>query len=393
LWASYLSLVGIGQIFLGFQWDILLLEATWLAVFIAPRAAFPRWRLHAPPTVARWLLVWLLFRLMFLSGVVKFTSGDPTWRNLTALTFHYETQPLPNPVAWWAQQLPNSVHRVTCAVALVIEVLVPLLLFAPRRFRHVGGLLLIGLQLAIAVTGNFAFFNLLTISLCVLAFDDKWWRSLPPLEHVVSRTLSKNADALRPARAPSALRIIGIAVVVYSVMLAVPVVTPWKRLPALFAPFYEGVSPFYLVNNYGLFAVMTTERPELIFEGSDDGRTWKAYEFPDKPGDLARRPTFVAPHQPRLDWQLWFAALTPSQQNPWVYSLCEHLLRGTPQVMALLRKNPFPDRPPLMLRVVRYNYHFTTPAERRRSGHWWRRNPRDLYVAPTSLTEEKPPAN
>jgi len=388
LWVCYLSLVGIGQIFFSFQWDILLLEATWLAALMAPKSVLPRWRLSAPSPFARWLLIWLLFRLTFLSGVVKLTSGDPTWRNLTALTFHYETQPLPNPLAWWTHQLPVSFHRVTCAVTFAIELLVPFLLFAPRRLRHIAGLLLIALQLGIAATGNFAFFNFLTIALCILAFDDRCWRALPLIGRAASRLLSAESTVIQPPRTYSAVRITAIAVVLYSVMLAIPVVTPIRRLPAFFGYFYRGAAPFYLVNNYGLFAVMTTERPELIFEGSNDGRTWQPYEFFHKPGDLSRRPTIVAPHQPRLDWQLWFAALTPPEQNPWVLSLCEHLLRGTPQVLAFIRKNPFPERPPRFIRVVRYDYHFTSLDERRRTGNWWRRTPRDIYIAPASLKEK-----
>jgi hypothetical protein len=155
--------------------------------------------------------------------------------------------------------------------------------------------------------------------------------------------------------------------------------------PAGFEVLEQIVGPTRSFNNYGLFAVMTRPRTELIFEGSDDGRTWRAYEFPHKPGDLQRRPTWVAPHQPRLDWQLWFAALGSLDQNPWVLSLAEHLLRGTPEVLALLQRNPFPQNPPRYVRVVRYEYHFTDAAARARTGQWWRRTPLDVYLPPASL--------
>jgi len=384
LWICYLSLVNVSQIFLSFQWDILLLETTWLAAFVAPRTIFPGWRLSHPKPIARWLLIWLLFRLMLLSGVVKLSSGDPTWRTLSALRFHFETQPLPNPLAWWAHQLPDFFHRVTCAATFAIELVAPLFLFAPRKWRHLAAVSLIGLQLGIAATGNFAFFNLLTIALCLLAFDDQFWRSLPLIGERCGRYLDRHSPA-PAARAGRPMQIIAIGVIFVSSLLALPVFMPRLRLPAVFSELYAPVSSLYLVNNYGLFAVMTTSRPELIFEGSDDGKTWREYEFPYKPGSLTRPPPVVAPHQPRLDWQLWFAALTPPLQNNWVLRFCEHLLRGTPEVVHLLKTNPFPDRPPLMIRVLRYDYHFTNSLERQRTGRWWRRELQDVYFEPMSL--------
>lgn len=386
LWACYLSLVNVGQIFLSFQWDVLLLETTWLTVFIAPRAILPGWRLFHPPPLARWLILWLLFRLILLSGVIKLSSGDPTWRALSALTFHYETQPLPNSVAWWAHQLPELFHQITCGATLAIELIAPLLLFASRRWRHIAALILIALQLGIAATGNFAFFNLLTVSLCLLAFDDHFWRGVPVLRKWCRHILDRS-PARRVPRTGRLMQILAVAVILFSTLAALPVFMPRLRPPTIFAELYSPISSLYLINNYGLFAVMTTSRPELIFEGSDDGKTWTEYEFPYKPGSLTRRPPTVAPHQPRLDWQLWFAALTPPQQNSWVLSFCEHLLRGTPEVLNLLKTNPFPQRPPLMVRVLRYDYHFTTASERQRTGRWWRREPRDVYLEPMSLSK------
>jgi hypothetical protein len=385
LWLAYLSLVNVGQNFLGFQWDALLLETTLLAIWVAPFTLLPRWRAVEPPPLARWLLLWLLFRLMLLSGVVKLTSGDPTWRNLTALTFHYETQPLPTPLAWWAHHAPTAVHRTSCVVMFVIELAVPFLLFAPRRLRHIGAVLLIALQLGVAVTGNYAFFNFLTIALCIIAIDDAFWLRLFPRHF---RTLRETGPLARtPAAHP--LRIVGVAlgtlVIAYTSLLALPAFGHTFRLPNAVYSVAARIGPFNSFNNYGLFAVMTTSRPELIFEGSNDAQTWLPYELPYKPGDLARRPRFVAPHQPRLDWQLWFAALMPPEQNPWVLAVCEHLLRGTPEVLALFSRNPFASAPPRYVRVVRYDYHFTSASERRETGNWWRRTPQDLYVPPSAL--------
>ncbi|HWA86980.1 MAG TPA: lipase maturation factor family protein [Opitutus sp.] len=424
LWICYLSLSNAGQNFLSFQWDALLLEATFLAIFLAPwslRPFWSRWRqgaltpLREPPRLARWLLRWLLFRLMFLSGVVKLSSGDPTWRDLTALSYHYETQPLPNPVAFYANALPLSVQRACCAGMFVIELFVPFFLFAPRPLRHNAVLLLVALQFAIALTGNFAFFNLLTIALGLLCFDDAFWRTATqparrlaarlfrrPVAHTCHTLYDKLLTAPSPDSAGNChtlydnawrlsywqrtLSWAGAAFVVsYTSLLAIPSFAPARRWPDWFNPAVRAVGPFETLNSYGLFAVMTPTRPELIFEGSDDGRDWRAYELPYKPGDLSRAPPFVAPHQPRLDWQLWFAALGPPERNQWVYSVCEHLLRGTPEVLALFAKNPFPQKPPHSIRVVRYDYEFTTPAVHARTGRWWTRTPVDFYIEPLSL--------
>ena len=364
LWACYLSLCGAGQIFFNFQWDALLLETTLLAVFLAPWRLLPLWRtpLHEPPRLARLLLVWLLFRLMLLSGAVKLLSGDLSWRDLTALTFHYETQPLPTPLAYYAHQLPAWLHRAACAAMFTVELIVPFFFFAPRAVRHRAALLTMTLMLLIALTGNYTYFNILTAALCLLCLDAAALAPLLRLRHLchvirdkLFRRLPVSDHAIRdPCSASTA------------------------------PPLSAEPSRWHLWS-VRLFAVMTNPRAELIFEGSDDSRTWLAYEFPHKPGDLARAPSWVAPHQPRLDWQLWFAALGSPTQNRWVLSLGEHLLRGTPEVLALLARNPFPAKPPRHLRVVRYEYHFTDPAQRAATGQVWRRTPLDFYLPPSSL--------
>jgi len=376
LWAGYLSLVGAGQVFYGYQWDSLLLETTLLAIFLAPCSWLPLWRQVEPPRVARWLLWWLLIRLMFLSGAVKLASGDPVWRNFTALSYHYETQPLATPVAWFAHQLPLWVQRICCVIMFAVELIAPLLLVAPRRIRHVAALAIIGFMLLIALTGNYTFFDFLTIALCVLCMDDAWW----------TRWSRPRPLAVAPRLAPRhLLATFAVLVFLFTFLQGTARLTRGAGMPALFWKIEGAVDAFRSLNSYGLFAVMTTTRPELVIEGSDDGRDWLPYELPHKPGDLSRRPDFIAPLQPRLDWQLWFAALEEPRANPWVYSLCEHLLRGTPEVLALFAHNPFPGHPPRYIRVVRYEYHFTAAAERAAHGSWWRRTPLDYYVEPTSL--------
>jgi hypothetical protein len=375
LWLAYLSLCGVGQVFFNFQWDALLIEATFLAVWIAPWSLLPLWSRPRPPRLARWLIVWLLFRLMFLSGAVKLSSGDPNWAHLTALSFHFETQPLPTPLAWSAHQLPPWLLRASCALMFVIELGLPWLFFVRwRRARHAAALATIAFMLLIALTGNYTFFNLLTIILCLPLLDDAFWRR-PPASTVRS---------LRFAPQPI-LRPLTILLVVFSTLQALPSIFRRIHLPSAFYALADGIAPFRSVNNYGLFMVMTTSRPEIIIEGSRDGRTWLPYEFPDKPGDPARRPPWVAPHQPRLDWQMWFAALGDLQDNRWMIALCDQLLRGNPTVSALFARNPFPGQPPRYIRAVLYDYHFTTRTERARTGRWWRRTPIDFYLPPVSL--------
>jgi len=378
LWTCYLSLCGAGQAFFSFQWDVLLLETTLLACFVVPWNWRPGFSRYNPPRLARLLLVWLLFRLMFLSGVVKLTSGDPVWANLTALSYHFETQPLPTPFAWYAHQLPGWLLRIACAIMFFIELVVPWLYFAPwRRIRHAAAWAIIALMLGIAFTGNYTFFNLLTIVLCLPLLDDAFWRRAPATESPTMRFVPSKALVASAA-----------FIVCVTTVQAVPFVWRNVSLPKPMTAALEVIAPWRSLNNYGLFMVMTTQRPEIVIEGSRDGRTWEAYEFRHKPGDLSHSPTWVAPHQPRLDWQMWFAALGSPQQNRWVLNLAEKILRGEPKVTGLFANNPFPDEPPRHLRAVLYTYRFTDAATRRETGRWWTRVPEDYYLS--SLSLQKP---
>ncbi len=386
LWICYLSLCSAGQIFMDFQWDSLLLESTLIAIFLVPWRAGRGHLGYEPPKLARYLSWWLLFRLMFLSGAVKLTSGDPTWRSLTALSFHYQTQPLPTPLAWYANLLPLWFQKASCAAMFAVELGAPFLLLAPRRARHAAALSLIALQLLIALTGNYAFFNLLTIGLCLTCLDDDWWRRLHWGVEAVRE--GERGVPRRGVRATATRWFAAFSVGITFFETAAALSGTAARSPIV-RTVAEAVGPFRSFNDYGLFAVMTVERPELVIEGSDDGTDWREYSLPYKPGELARRPPWVAPHQPRLDWQLWFAALGPSDSNPWVGTLCEKLLRGEGDVASLFARNPFPDHPPLYMRAVRYRYEFTSPAERTRTGNWWRRTPIDFYIPPVSLKKEQ----
>jgi predicted DCC family thiol-disulfide oxidoreductase YuxK len=372
LWMLYLSLVTVGQDFLAFQWDNLLLEAGFLAIFIAPWHLRPLLLPKTPmPKAPRWLLCFLLFRLMFSSGVVKLASGDPTWRNLTALTYHYYTQPLPTPIAWYVHLAPAWVHHGSAAVMFFIELAVPFLIFAPRLWRFVGGGLLILLQLLIALTGNYAFFNLLAMALCVLLYDDAFLARFFPraLAERLRGTPSgpRRFSLRRWVTAPVALIIFGCGLLQLADLFSV------EWLPPSAFQLLSDLEPVRIVNGYGLFAVMTTSRPEIIIEGSNDGETWLAYEFKFKAGDPHRAPRWVEPCQPRLDWQMWFAALGDYRNSPWFSHLMLRLLQGSPPVLGLLERNPFPQSPPNYLRALIYDYQFTTWTERRAQGTWWNR--------------------
>jgi predicted DCC family thiol-disulfide oxidoreductase YuxK len=394
LWVLYLSLTTICREFLAFQWDRLLLEAGLLAIFLAP---LPRWRRSpaAPPSrLVLWLLRLLLFKLMLQSGCVKLLSGDPVWHNLTALRFHYETQPLPTWIGWYAFQLPASIQKA-CAVAMFgIELVVPFLIFAPRRPRQLACVILILFQVLILLTGNYAFFNLLTIALCLLLLDDAALQALIP-SRLRTRWLARKPAAAQPQRhwppqltVPLACIAIATALMQFGALFRIPI--PWPR-PMLAT--YAWLMPLRSFNSYGLFAVMTTSRREIVIEGSDDAVNWQPYEFKYKPGDPKRAPQFVAPYQPRLDWQMWFAALGTVQQNPWFLNVCLRLLEGSPPVLALFEKNPFPHSPPHYVRAVLYDYHFTNRATRRKTGAWWSRHESGVYLPPLSLPEQsEPPA-
>jgi predicted DCC family thiol-disulfide oxidoreductase YuxK len=373
-WLCWLSVCVAGQMFLEFQWDLLLLETGLLAIFlVSPRRLLLRSG-AAPRPLARFLLVWLLFRLMLSSGVVKLVSGDPTWRNLTALRYHYWTQPLPPWTAWFVDRLPPWFHSVSCAGMFAVELGAPWLYFAPARLRRLGAAATIALQTGIALTGNYAYFNLLTASLAVLLLDDA---AFPP------RWL-RSAKQAAPDRGWPRAVLVPVAAVTIAASL-VPFLASLGAVSAIPSPLialYRAVSPLRSTNGYGLFAVMTTSRPEILIEGSEDGSSWKTYPYRAKPDDPRRRPGFVAPHQPRLDWQLWFAALGSYRENTWVLTLLQKLLENDRDVLRLFAGNPFPDRPPRYARALLYEYRFTTADERRASGAWWKRELKGLY-APT----------
>ena len=388
LWVIYLSLCSVSEPFLNFQWDGLLLETGFLAIFFAPWQWLPKhpMREEPPSRLALWLLRWLLFKLMFCSGCVKLTSGDPTWRNLTALNYHFETQPLPTWIGWYAHHFPTWVHKSDTVAMFVIEIGIPFLIFLPRRPRQLACLAFLALQFFILLTGNYCFFNLLTMVLCLTLLDDAALQKCLPEKWCRCPDVSapKKLSPLQIARGVLLIPVVAI-VVLTSLVQFLDMFHRGIRLPGKLITVERLVAPLRTFNGYGLFQVMTTTRPEIIVEGSNDGKNWLAYEFKYKAGNLKRRPGFVAPHQPRLDWQMWFAALGDYQHNPWFVNFCARLLQGSPQVLDLMAQNPFPEKPPKYIRAVVYEYHFTDSATRKRTGEWWRREPIGMYMPVISL--------
>lgn len=374
LFAVYLSLTSVGQAFFQFQWDALLLEGTLLAAVWAPWAwTLARGRESSDLGVV--LLRFLVARLMFASGAAKLLSGDPTWRELTAMQFHYWTQPLPNPLSPWMHALPGWLHQASVAVMLGTELGASLLVFGPRMARRAACAALIALQLGIAATGNYGFFNWLSIVLCLSLLDDD------ALEWIRRGGRATAAPGERPGLRPppGVVQAIVIAVLLWggaaaflNGLGAIRVTLPLRELG--------------WANHYALFAVMTTTRDEISLEGSDDGVTWRPYVFRYQPGPLDRTPPLVFPgHMPRADWLMWFAAFGECGHAPWLLALQRELLRGNPTVGALFEENPFRDRPPRMLRTLRAPYRFAPLG----ADAVWTRGPAEPFCPILGLKDER----
>src|SRR5947207_6016380 len=313
---------------------------------------------------------------MLMSRMVKLTSGDDCWWNLTALDYHYWSQPLPTVFAWWADQHPEWFKKFSVAFCLVVEIIIPFFIWAPRRPRLIAAGLIIFLQIIIAITGNYCFFNLLTIALCLLLIDDAAIRRGAP----GSRTLPNRLCSY----AAVAVIIVTLPINAWLIFTALK---PQAKPPRALAIVYEPLEAFRIANGYGLFRVMTKDRREIVIEGSADGVDWLPYEFKWKPSDVKRTPGWCAPHQPRLDWQMWFAALGTPEQNPWFVQTVISLLRGKPEVAALSERNPFPQSPPRYVRATLYRYRFTTVQEHRQTGAWWKRQELGEYLPSISLED------
>lgn len=388
LWMMYLSVVTVGGDFMGFQWDALLLEVGFLSIFFAhykwldwpPKSADARAKLPAPSIVVIWLFRFLLFKLMLSSGCAKLLSGDVTWQNLSALHYHYWTQPLPTPLGWCAAQLPDWFQSFSVAVMFFIELIVPFFIFVPGKFRVFAACLTMLLQVLILLTGNYTFFNILTLLLCLLLFDDSVFLKLKHNRFAKSLI---DGHVVRPASVLTKVRLTILVALVVTLTLSRSI----SFTPEPIKQFSYALSPWCLVNGYGLFAVMTTSRKEIVVEASEDAVHWEPYNFIFKPGDVNRAPPWVAPYQPRLDWQMWFAALGTRQDSPWFAHFVFQLLRGSSDVRALLQSEPFNGQVPKYVRATLYDYEFTNFDELTRTGAWWRRKYVGLFFPEASLKQ------
>jgi hypothetical protein len=371
---GYLSLQTMGGIFTGYQWDILLIEALFLALFLVPLGWRPGLALgQKVPLSGLFVNRLLLFKVMFLSGIVKLTSGDPNWADLSALTYHYWSQPLPNGLSWHVHHLPEWFHTISAAGMFFIELVVPFALFAGRRARLAAFCLFSGLLGFMGLTGSYGFFHLLTFALCLLALDDPMLRRWMPGK---LKRLVPEASAERRPRVigeviawvlVGALSLVSVAQMTLRIDREAPVPDPLRATS-------EWLAPFQVVNNYGLFATMTTTRPEVVIEGSVDGQSWRTLHFPFKPTRLSDAPRSAGLHMPRVDWQLWFAGLRGHCRNTrWYLPFVKKLLEGSPAVHGLLSENPFPEGPPARIRSTLYEYRFAPPEARAEKGEWWTR--------------------
>jgi lipase maturation factor 1 len=385
---AFLSFIAAAQDFASYQSDGMLLEAGFISLFFVPSGWRPRWGASEPPSRAsRWLLVWLMFRIYFESGIAKILGHDPEWRNFTAMDEYYQNGPLPTWIAWYAHQLPHAFHAATTLLVLVLELGLILGLFLPRRFRIVLFFLITPWEIGVILTSNYAFLNYLVLTLGFLLLDDKFLTQYLP--HRWRPRSAASVDVVVEARVPTwrwrdylRLSVQGIFLTwIFYVTSALLILMVSPTAPLPISPI-RALEPFRIANEFGLFAVMTRGRYEIEFQGSRDGQTWAPYPFRNKPQDVHAPPRIYAPYQPRFDWNLWFASLGNWREYRFVVNVEERLLAGEPDVLALFAANPFPGRPPEQVRALRWQYWFTNWKERREQGVWWRREEVGLY-APT----------
>ena len=370
LWFFYLSFVNVGQVFYSFGWETLLLEIGFLAIFLGSSDT-------SPPEVIVWLLRWVLFRVLLGAGLIKL-RGDPCWRDFTCLIYHYETQPLPNPLSWYFHQLPPVVHKGGVLFTHFAELVVPWGVFVPGLVGYVAGAFSILFQVTLILSGNLSWLNYETLLLSVACFDDRILSHFIPIQAPVTVPIAGIREGILIA--------LTILILLLSIQPTVNLFSPRQIMNTSF-------EPLHLVNTYGAFGSVTRRRMEIIVEGTDDpfpseSSRWREYEFKVKPGDLRRRPPVVSPYHYRLDWLMWFAAMSEYHYHPWFLNLVAKLLAGDKDTLKLMAKNPFPDAPPKYVRAELYEYHFTGPEEKKR-GNWWWRIPVREYLPPLSLEDPR----
>jgi Lipase maturation factor len=367
LWVFYLSIVNVGQTWYSFGWESLLLETGFLMIFVGNDRV-------APPVLTMWLVRWLLFRVEFGAGLIKM-RGDRCWRDLTCLYYHHETQPMPGPLSWFFHHLPKPLHRIEVAGNHFAQLVVPFGLFAPQPVASVAATIIIVTQLWLVASGNFAWLNWITIVLACSAIDQA---SLSALVHVTA-----------PLMPEPPIWFVGL-VIAFTATVLVLSYWPARNMLSSHQRMNASFNAFHLVNTYGAFGSVGRTRREVVIEGTDEahitGQTvWKEYGFKGKPGAVRRLPRQWAPYHLRLDWLMWFAAISPGYALPWLQSFLERLLRNDRPTLRLLQHNPFPESPPRYVRAELYQYRFTTWAELRSEHAWWHRTRISMYVPPVTL--------
>jgi hypothetical protein len=368
LWVLYLSIVNVGQRWYGFGWESLLLEAGVVAIFLGNDDT-------APPLLAILLARWLLFRVEFGAGLIKL-RGDRCWRNLTCLYYHHETQPMPGPLSWFFHHLPKPLHRVEVAGNHFAQLVVPFGLFAPQPVASVAAAIVIVTQLWLVLSGNFAWLNWITIILAVSAIDQSAFASVLPVPD--------------PPALPGPPPWFAGLVIVFAIMTVFLSYWPVRNLISSHQRMNAAFNPYHLINTYGAFGSIGRVRMEVVIEGTDEQEitehtVWKEYGFRGKPGDPHRMPRQFAPYHLRLDWLMWFAALTPAYARDWLGPFVIRLLRNDPPTLRLLRRNPFPESPPRYVRAQLYQYRYTTWRELWHERMWWRRTLVGEYLPPVAL--------
>jgi hypothetical protein len=374
LCALQISVVNVGQTFYGFGWELQLVETGFLCIFLCPPMDGRPFPARAPPTVVIWLLRWLAMRIMWGAGLIKL-RGDPCWRDLTCLDFHFETQPIPNPLSPFFHGWPSGVHKVGVVFNHVVELAAPFLVLGPRRLRNLGGALMVALQIILILSGNLAFLNWLTLVPILACFDDGLWRRVLPARLVARSQAARGAA--RPSRAQ------GLTVALLGLVVAALSVAPTLNLLSGRQLMNSSFTRLPLVNTYGAFGTVGRERMQLVVEGTHDqtltpDTKWLPYEFKCQPGDPARRPCWMSPYHYRLDWLMWFAAMGSPREYPWTVHLVWKLLAADPVTLDLLASDPFEGAPPRYVRVELYRYSFAP----RGSKVWWQRTRLGPWLPP-----------
>ena len=383
LWMLYMSFAHVGQIFYGYGWDILLLEIGFLAIFLVPLWRLGPFPASTPPSpVVIVLLRWVIFRLMLGAGLIKL-RGDPCWRDLTCLVFHYETQPNPNPLSWWFHQLPPWFHKLEVLFNHLVELVVPFFVFGPRRARHVAGGLIVVFQVLLILSGNLSFLNWLTIVPALACFDDG------PLERLLPSRWREGLSQRVATAEESKAR--GFACYALAAVVALMSVNPVANMLSPGQVMNTSFDPFDLVNTYGAFGSIGRERYEIVLEGTaddpkDPGARWQEYDFPCKPGRTSQRSCWISPYHYRLDWQMWFLAMPGAPTDGWFVHLVAKLLEGDPKTRGLLARGPFEDHPPRAIRALYYRYEMTRLGEA--THDFWKRTLEGAYLP--ALTRDDP---